>query len=410
MTHAARCFAEKERDGMTTGPTRAAVTEALLRCPAPLYARMHRQGPLVWSRPDRTWVVTGYDLARLVLRDPRFRLPGPPPESEWSENGSHAGFFQSMLLASEGERHARLRRFLGRLFTPRAVRARTVRIEAAMAALLDDAGRCPTMDGVAQISARLPVSVIGDLVGIPEDDRHEVSELCRVISRGGGVASGRPSGDDVGNALARVDDLGRLVQRWRATPDRLMPDSVLALAVDARDTSEALSDTEVLANVFSLYIAGHDTSRNMLSGLLLRLATHPELLAGLSAGEVDTAAEVDRLLLGESPLTFTVRVAQEECTLEGERIRPGDMIRVMLGAANHELLTSGAQADHAGVSFGEGRHVCLGAHLARTEGRVLLEAVGRRWSGLRLAADPAWTPHFLHRGLDSLPLEIAWRQ
>jgi cytochrome P450 len=394
----------------TTGPSRAAVTEALLKCPAPLYERMHRQGPLVWSRPDRTWVVTGYELARLVLRDPRFSLPGPPPGSQWSDDGSHAGFFQSMLLACEGERHARLRRFLGRLFTPRAIRARTVRIEAAMAALLDEAAARPSLDGVADLAARLPVSVIGDLVGIPDADRAEVSELCRVISRGGGVASGTPEDDDVDRALTHVDALGRLVDRWLRTPDLLVPDSVLALADEARGTPDALTRTEVLANVFSLYIAGHDTSRNMLSGLLLRLATHPGLLAGLADGTVDAQAEVDLLLLGESPLTFTVRVAREECELASRRIQPGDRLRVMLGAANHELLTSGDAKDgHTGVSFGEGRHVCLGAHLARTEGRVMLDAVSRRWSGLRLAGDPAWTPHFLHRGLDRLPLEIAWR-
>ncbi|GAA2292048.1 cytochrome P450 [Streptomyces hawaiiensis] len=394
---------------MSTRSARAAVTEALLKCPAPLYERMHRQGALIWSRPDRTWVVTGYELARLVLRDPRFHLPGPPPESEWSESGSHGGFFQSMLLASEGDRHTRLRRFLGRLLTPRAVRGQTLRVEAAVTALLDGLERRTAVDGVADISALLPVTVIGDLVGIPEGERHEISEICRSISKGGGVASGQPSGDDVDTALTFVDELGRRVKRWMDTPERLIPDSLLALVAEAKDTAEALSDTEVVANVFSLYIAGHDTSRNMLSGLLKRLATHPELLDGLSAGAIDTSAEVDRLLLAESPLTFTVRVAREECELEGQRIHPGDKIRVMLGAANHEVLTSGAQADHSGVSFGEGRHVCLGAHLARTEGKVLLEAVGRRWSGLRLAAEPVWTPHFLHRGLQSLPLEISWR-
>ncbi|GGK82799.1 cytochrome P450 [Planomonospora parontospora subsp. parontospora] len=395
---------------MATRPTPAEVTEALLRCPALLYRRLHRQGALLWSRPDRMWMVTGYELARLVLRDPRFRLPGPPDGSAWAEGGSHGGFLQSMLLASEGERHARLRRFFSGLFTPRAVRARTTRIEAATASLFDGIAPRPRIDGVTEITARLPVSVIGDLVGIPESDRDEVSELCRLISKGGGVASGQPGGREVGAALAHVDELTGLVHRWLAVPHRLMPDSVLAAAAAARDTPEALSDVEIVANVFSLYIAGHDTSRNMLSGLLLRLATHPELLGGLAAGAVDVSAEVDRLLLGESPLTFTVRVAQEDCELEGHRIRAGDRIRVMLGAANHELLASSAPADNAGVSFGEGRHVCLGAHLARTEGRVLLRTAGRRWSGLRPAAPPVWAPHFLHRGLDELMLEIEWRR
>ncbi|MET7640222.1 cytochrome P450 [Streptomyces sp. NPDC005438] len=354
-------------------------------------------------------MVTGYEHARHVLRDPRFRLPGPPPDSEWSENGSHAGFLQNMLLASEGVQHTRLRRFLGQLFTPRAVRARTARIEAAMTALLNATQGRPVVDGVADISARLPVSVIGDLVGIPKEDRDEVSELCRTISKGGGVASGQPPGHDVDTALTHVDQLGQLVRRWMGSPSQLIPDSVLTLAVETMDTPDALSEMEVVANVFSLYIAGHDTSRNMLSGLLLRLATHPRLLTDLTAGTVDVPAEVDRLLLSEAPLTFTVRVAREGCEIAGQHVRRGDRIRVMLGAANHELVTHGREANHAGVSFGEGRHVCLGARLARTEGRVLLEAAGRRWSDLRLRADPKWTPHFLHRGLESLPLEITWR-
>ncbi len=393
-----------------------AITEALLRRPAPLYERLLRDGPLQWSEPSRCWLVVGYDVARTVLRDERFSMPRPPAGSRWSENG----FFASLLLAAEGPEHDRLRRLLGPVFAPRVVRARTARVESATHALLDKAagagsgvtepgaaGSGTVFDGVAAISARLPVSVVGDLVGVPEAARDEVSALCRTISMGGGLAAGLPSADAADAAADALDRLGELVDRWLAEPEHLVADSALAVAA-ARPG--ALTRTEILANVFSLYLAGHDTSRNLLSALLLRLATTADLLDGLADGTVDPAAETDHALLSESPLTFTVREALADVPLSGQVVRRGDRLRLMLGAANHDVLTAGRSPGQlAGVTFGEGRHVCLGAHVARLEGAVLLGVAARRWSAVRLADRPQWTPHFVHRGLDRLPLDVTWR-
>jgi len=221
------------------------------------------------------------------------------------------------------------------------------------------------------------------------------------------AAAGLPSADAAEAAAGALDRLGELVDRWLAEPEHLVADSALAVAAAQPG---ALTRTEVLANVFSLYLAGHDTSRNLLSALLLRLATTPGLLDGLADGTVDPAAETDHALLSESPLTFTVREALEDVPLSGQVVRRGDRLRIMLGAANHDVLTAGRSPGQlAGVTFGEGRHVCLGAHVARLEGAVLLGVAARRWSAVRLADRPQWTPHFVHRGLDRLPLDVTWR-
>ncbi|MEV4494170.1 hypothetical protein AB0J84_00470 [Micromonospora arborensis] len=386
---------------------RSMVAAHLLRRPEVLYQQLHQRGSLVWSESGGCWLVVGHEAARTVLRDEHFRMPGADPRSEWGDGARHGDFVRSLLLSAEGTDHDRMRRTLGPAFSPRAVRARREAVERAVDGLLADIGPDGRFDGVAAISGRLPVAVVGDLVGVPEPERANVSELCRTISQGGGLASGRASDSAVRNALAALDDLSVLVRRWLADP---APESVLAAIRAADGTPLALSDVEAVANVFSLYLAGHDTSRNMISGLLLRLATTPELLDGLREGRLTAEAEVERVLLTESPLTFTARVAMRDVEVAGQLIRRGDRLRVMLGAANHELVANGQPAGPlAGVAFGEGRHVCLGAHLARLEGIVLLTVVARRWSAVRLTGTPRWTSHFLHRGLETLPLEATWR-
>jgi cytochrome P450 len=386
---------------------RAAVAGHVLRRPAVLYEQLHRQGSLAWSESGRCWLVVGYEAARMVLRDERFRMPGADPNSEWGDGARHGDFVRSLLLSAEGTDHDRMRRTLGPGREGRAVRARREAIETMIDRLLADIGPDGRFDGVAAISGRLPVSVVGELVGVPEPERADVSELCRTISQGGGLVSGRASDSAVRDALAALDDLTVLVRRWLTDP---VPDSVLAAIRAAEGTLQALSEVEAVANVFSLYLAGHDTSRNMISGLLLRLATVPQLLGDLHEGRLTAEAEVERVLLTESPLTFTAREAVRDVEVAGQLIRRGDRLRVMLGAANHELVTTGQPAGPlAGIAFGEGRHVCLGAHVARLEGIALLTVVARRCSAVRLAGDPRWTSHFLHRGLETLPLEATWR-
>jgi len=388
-------------------PERAAAAAAVLRNPDLLYESLHRRGPVQWSEHGRVWLVVGYQAARSVLRDVRFRMPGPGADSEWGEGGAHGAFMRSLLLEAEGTHHERLRRALSPVFSPRTVRARQEAIRAVTDELFTEIRPGSTLDGVTAISSRLPVSVVGDLVGVPPGLRGEVSALCRAISTGGGLASGAASADAVRTSMAALDELTTLVRGWLAQPGQLPDGSVLAATAADPGT---LSEAEIVANVFSLYLAGHDTSRNMLSALLYHLAAEENLLGDLAAGRTNAGAEVERVLLGESPLTFTVRVALEDVRVEDQLISAGDRIRVMLGAANHDLRRTGQSGGPlGGVSFGEGRHVCLGAHVARLEGIVMLEAVVRSWSSVALAGEPRWTPHFLHRGLDALPLEVSWR-
>ncbi|ASO20681.1 cytochrome P450 [Actinoalloteichus hoggarensis] len=393
----------------------AAAREMVLRRPALLYERLHRDGPLQWNEKASCWLVVGFELARVVLRDTRYRMPRPATDSRWMRDPELSGFVLGMMLETEGADHERLRRILGPVFGPRAVRARARRTEAMMDGLLDavEAGRS-RFDAVEAISGRLPVDVVGDLVGIPAAERDEISALCRRISRGGGLADSVPDADAVAASVAGVRELRDRIRTWPVGDEESVPgtgDSVLGRTARFREGPDALTEPQVVATVFSLYLAGHDTSRNLLSALLHRLADEDGLFDAVATGRANRSALVDEVLRTEAPLTFTVRVSDEDTELAGRVIRAGTPLRVMLGAANHDPLhDAGLTGPPGGLAFGEGRHVCLGAHVARMEGVVMLDVLARRLSRIRSGGAARWSPHFLHRGLVELPLEVVWRR
>jgi cytochrome P450 len=363
-----------------------------------------------WSDQAQSWVVVGYDLARAVLRDNRFRMPAPDPHSIWSSDPELHAFMQGMMLQAEGPRHQVLRRAVAMRFTPKMLRARRPRIVQSLHEILDGLHPASRLEAVADISVPFPVAVVGDVIGIPRAERGEVSDLCRRISSGGGLVGGvRPPEQAVDDSITAVGELGDRVRGWLAEPGVLEPDSVLTDLRAGRAQGGGLSDPEIVAVVFSLHLAGHDTSRNLFSALTHRLATDPTMLPALARADLDASTVVDTVLIEEPPLTFTARMATCDVELAGQRIRAGQRVRVMLGAANHDLLQrTRPHGQLDGLAFGEGMHVCLGSHLAREEGALLLDVLAARWSAVRLAAAPRWNPHFLVRGLAELPLEVEW--
>ncbi|WP_431910797.1 cytochrome P450 [Micromonospora carbonacea] len=387
-----------------------AVRHVLLQRPALLYERMLRQGPMHWSEQAQSWVVVGYDLARAVLRDNRFRMPAPDPHSVWSTDPELNAFMRGMMLQAEGARHQALRRAVAQRFTPRMLRARRSRIVDALHGILDGLQPATRIEAVADLSVPFPVAVVGDVIGIPRTQRDEVSDLCRRISSGGGLVGGvRPPTQAVDDSITAVGELGDRVRGWLAEPELLEADSVLTDLHATRAHGGGLTDAEIVAVVFSLHLAGHDTSRNLFSALAHRLATDPAVLPGLARADLDASAVVSAVLIEEPPLTFTARMATCDVEVAGHQVRAGQRVRVMLGAANHDLSQRARPHEQLdGLAFGEGMHVCLGSHLAREEGALLLDVLAARWSAVRLAEEPRWNPHFLVRGLAALPLEVAW--
>jgi cytochrome P450 len=285
------------------------------------------------------------------------------------------------------------------------------RIEAIVDQLIDRVESQGSMCIIRDFAHRLPVTVICDMLGIPEEDRGPF--LAESTVRGrllDPVPLSREEMDAANEGTRRSDDyFTRLLAYRRANPG----DDLTTALVQAREANQSLSDEEILANISLLFGAGHETTTNLIGNGLLALHRNPEQLARLKADPALMPNAVEELLRYDSPVQLTARIALQDCELLGERIAEGEEVIALLGSANHDRAAFPGDPDVLDVtrpgvraiSFGGGLHYCLGAQLARIEGEIAFRRLFERLPGLRLT-DPdcvEWKPTVTLRGLVSLP-------
>lgn len=313
------------------------------------------------------------------------------------------------MLFADPPDHTRLRALVNQAFTPRRVERLAESIHAAANALLDRVTGQAHMDLIADYALPLPVRVICDLLGIPSDDREVVSEWSQAIispgSRGLTYSARRRK------VKAFVNYLQAMFADRAAKPQ----DDLVTALVQAEEAGERLNEAELSSMVALLLVTGHETVVNLLGNGVLALLQHPQQLALLRRGEVGWETAVEELLRYDGPVeTSTTRWVRQDIVLQGQRLRRGDVVRVVITSANRDAaqfaqpdLLDVSRADNRHLAFGLGIHYCLGAPLARLEGRIALPLLFARLPTLRLAVPPAelrWRTGVLFRGLESLPL------
>ncbi|MER6117146.1 cytochrome P450 [Streptomyces sp. NPDC001743] len=373
--------------------------------PYPYYAELRAEGPVHTVRTDefdRLWLVVGYDEGRAVLADQRFgkdwrKLPG--------QTGAGAPINANMLEMDPPD-HTRLRKLVSREFTPRRIEALRPRVQQITDGLLDamlPAGRADLLDAFA---FPLPMTVICELIGVPDMDR----AAFRVMS--GAVVSpvgAREEGDAI---RAMGDYLTELIEDKRCSPGDDLMSALIAARYDDDDT---LSPDELVGMAFLLLVAGHETTVNLISNGVRALLTHPEQLAALRAdfGLLDGA--VEEMLRYEGPVeNSTFRLALEDVRIGSRTIRAGDLVLVSLAGADRDPGRYPApdrfdirRETQGHLAFGHGIHFCLGAPLARMEGRIAIRTLLERCPGLGPdpdAGEPDWLPGLLIRGVRRLPV------
>lgn len=378
--------------------------------PYPLYERLRACGPAV-PAPDGTLVVTGYRLVSALARDHRLRKR---PETSLTANGfphwrQRPGLrliFGSMLVANPPE-HTRLRRLVSGAFTNRRVAGMRAAIEGLVSGLLDrmEAADGP-VDFIDEFAFPLPVTVIGELLGIPESDRMRFQPLVRdwtmVLDRldEPTVAAADTAADTI------IDYLGELIARRRREP---ADDLLSALA-----TPDGLPDDELITMAALLFAAGFETTTGLLANGLLALLDHPDQADQLRQHPELAGSAVEELLRYNSPVQLlTSRTAPEAMNVGGLELAAGQRVIMLLGAANHdpEIFDDPARLrlDRDGeppLSFGGGIHYCLGAPLARLEAQIAFPALLRRFPGLALAADPVPRDGLALHGLVRMPIHL----
>ena len=383
--------------------------------PYPLYAALHEIGDVIeFNRSDV--LVVGFDAISAVLRDPGFRVSD---ESSLDRNipGWRANpvFVQGAdwILNLNAPRHSRIRSLLARTFTARRITGMRPAIEAMADELLDAiAGR--GADGSAiefmqDFAYLLPVTVICELIGIPEGDRAGFRPLARDLS---GVFEMH----DIA-ALPRINAAavellayftGLAAQR-RADPREDLLSDLLAIS-DAADGR--LSDAELLHNMTLLLVAGFETTTNLLGNGLQIALERPQIAAAVGDGSVPAAAFVEEVLRFDSPVQLTSRHGYDT-KLGGVALSPQAEVVTLLGAGNRDPRRFAdpqsfypLRTDGGPLSFGGGAHFCIGAALARLEGAVAFPMLFSRFPRLAPAGTPARRETLLLRGFDTLPVTV----
>jgi cytochrome P450 len=386
--------------------------------PYGLYARLRAESPVARARTPvglPVWLVTRYDDARQALNDPRLakdatgfaqvldRHPVPPERRTVfaQELGRH-------MLSSDPPDHTRLRKLVSRAFTMRAIAGMRPRIEEIAAGLADQmAAGPPEVDLLDAFAFPLPMSVICDLLGVPDAERTMFRRWSNTLLSSDGAAADRTA---AGAAMARY--LGALVADKRARPSDDMLSAIVAVSEDA----DRLSADETVSMAFLLLVAGHETTVNLIGNGMLALLRQPDRLAELRADPDLTPRAVEEFLRFDGPVDLaTFRHTTESVEIGGTTIPPGEVVLVALASANRDADHYPAaddldlRRDAGHLAFGFGLHHCLGAPLARLEGDVAFRTLLGRFPGLALACEPdelTWRSSMLMRGLTRLPVRL----
>jgi len=399
----------------TTEPLFNPLSPEFIRDPYPHYERLRTTDPMHLT-PFGAFVASRHAEASVVLRDRRFgkdfvertkRRYGPKiMEEPVFRNMSH------WMLQQDPPDHTRLRGLVVKAFTARRVEDMRPRIQQVVDQTLDRIAGQGHMDLIEDFAFRLPVTIICDMLGIPEEHR----EVFYTSSRDGGrlldpvpLSRAEIEQGNASNLMAQMY-FQQLFELRRKNPG----DDLTTQLVQAEEDGSKLSNEELTGNIILLFGAGHETTVNLIGNGLLALHRNPDQLTLLKSKPELITNAVEEFLRYDSSVQMTGRVALEDIDdLGGKKIPKGESVLCLLGSANRDPAVYPDRPDRLDItrpkirplSFGGGIHLCLGAQLARIEAEVAIATLLRRLPGLRLdnPQNPEWRPTFVLRGLKSLP-------
>jgi cytochrome P450 len=378
------------------------------------YAAVREREPVHMS-PIGQWMLFRYDDCFRLLRDPSLSVDdvnaAPTLRMQMFEEiaGDRRDRGDHSMLNSDPPDHTRLRKLVSQAFTPRAIEALRPRVRELVDQALDAVAGAGEMDVIADLAFPLPFTVISEMLGMPEADRLQLRAWSHAMTK---TLDPILSDDEVRAAMDGSDHMAAYVAdviEWkRANP----ADDMLSALIHAEEDGDRLSTDELLDQVSLLYVAGHETTVNLIGNGTLRLLEHPDQLTALRADPGLDRNAVEELLRFDSPVQFSRRITLQETEVGGHVIEPGSFVLCCLGSANHDPAKWGADADELRLdradaeqhlSFGSGMHRCLGAALAKLEGQEAVGRLIRRFPDLAPMTDTAdWSNRIVLRGLSTL--------
>jgi cytochrome P450 PksS len=383
------------------------------------YARLRDEAPVFRvALPNGVtpWLVTRYDDVALALRDERFTkdlakvlVPGgvaplPRMPALFKPLSHH-------MLNADPPDHTRLRALVQRAFTPALVDGMRGRIQAIADTLFDNLAGRTRLDLIRNFALPLPTTVIAEMLGVPAGDRHRFHRWSKTLLQSSSARWGMWKSFPAVWAFLRY--IRRLVEVRRADPR----DDLVSALIKAEEAGDRLTADELVAMVFLLLVAGHETTVNLIGNGTLALLEHPEQMDRLRAEPGLIRPAVEELLRFASPVEMaTRRFAKEDVTVAGVTIPRGELMLAVIASANRDRRQFAdpdkldlAREPNKHLAFGLGPHYCLGAPLARLEGQIAIQTLLRRARGLRLDVPPnrvRWRGGLVVRGLESLPMAV----
>lgn len=383
--------------------------------PYPLYHRLRERDPVHRSRVADGWVFSRYADVSAILRDgshsadDRNRRRYERERRRLERRGLADPDERPSFLRLDPPDHTRLRGLVAKAFTPRRVQELRPRIEAIVDGLLAQMEEKGSVDLIHDFAVPLPVTVIAEMLGIPPEDRHRFRKWSDDLA--GSLDANRPE------ILIRARQsrhelrayLEPIVEARRRTPR----DDLISALVQAEEAGDRLTRDEVFSTIILLLVAGNETTTNLIGNGMLALLRNADQLERFRREPELTENAIEELLRYDSPVQATSRIAVRDFEYGGRHIRKGQLLVLLLGAANRDpevfpepdRLDIG-RPDIRHFSFGQGIHYCLGSPLARLEGQVALRKLVDTFDRLELAGEPDWGENFILHGLRRLPLRV----
>ena len=381
------------------------------------YATM-REGDPVHRSPLDFWVLFGYEDILSLLRDPTLSVedrnarPTQLDEMVALIVGDRADRGARSMLSRDPPDHTRLRKLVSKAFTVRVIQELRPRIQQLVDEMLDAAEKNPEFDVITEFAFPLPFAVISEMLGVPIADSDKLREWSGLI-----VRSLEPLVDpDMIRAIADASDqMFDHVSGLIAAKRKEMGDDLLSALIAAEEHGDVLSDDELVEQVVLLYIAGHETTVNLIGNGVYALLRDRTQLERVRDDVSIMPGAVEEMLRFDSPVQMTRRITLADVEIGGKTIDKGSFCALVIASANRDASRFGESSERldlgradAGqhLSFGGGAHYCLGASLAKLEGEVAIGSLIRRFPNLELAGEPTYNGRLNLRGLETFPVAL----
>ncbi|MXX32923.1 MAG: cytochrome P450 [Chloroflexi bacterium] len=389
--------------------------------PYPTYRELRERDPFHPSPLTGAMVISRYDDVDSVLRNykvfsnvrgpvaTRRRASGRPVREDIAEQIENE--LQPSMLGLDPPDHTRLRGLVSRAFTPRQIAKMEDHIRATAHALLDEVEGQDEFDLMGNLAALLPTVVIAEMIGVPTEDRQQFKEWSDKFAR---VLEPNLTSSE----LSGVFETGRLFDEYfrgivaerRGNPQ----DDLVSRLIEAEEEGDKLTESEMLVTLRLLLVAGNETTTNLIGNGLKSLIEHPEQLELLRQRPELIDNAIEELLRYDSPVQLDGRTTLDDFQIDRHTLKPGRPVSLLIGGANRdpeefsdpETLDI-TREDAGNISFGRGIHHCLGAPLARLEGKIAFEALLERFDDIQFGTrTPVYKPNIVLRGLKHLDIRV----